>query len=105
MTSPDSEYEGHVVYMIQDLVVETHDELVLPPSRRRSGFAPVRYCDLQDDKRETYFYDLILLLILVHIFWGISACIIAPGEPRKSQWEHQRAFGAGSKMDCFSSLI
>jgi hypothetical protein len=52
-----------------------------------------------------YFYDVILLLILVHLFWGIGACILAPGGPRKAQWGHQRAFGAGSKMDCFSSLI
>ena len=44
---------------------------------------------------------------LVHLFWGIGACILAPGGPRKAQWGHQRAFGAGSKTDCFSfsSLI
>ncbi len=48
---------------------------------------------------------MILLLILVHLFWGIGACILAPGGPRKAQWGHQRAFGAGSKMDSFSSLI
>ena len=52
-----------------------------------------------------YFYDVILLLILDHLFWGIGACILAPGGPRKAQCGHQRAFGAGSKMDCFSSLI
>ena len=46
-----------------------------------------------------YFYDVILLLFLVHLFWGIGARILAPGGPRKAQWGHQRAFGAGSKMD------
>ena len=52
-----------------------------------------------------YFYDVVLLLILVHLFWGIGACILAPGGPRKAQWGHRRAFCAGSKMDCFGSLI
>ena len=42
---------------------------------------------------------------LVQLFWGIGACILAPGGPREAQWGHQRAFGAGSKMDCPNSLI
>ena len=60
---------------------------------------------LHDDKRETYFYDVILLQILVHLFWGIGARILAPGGPREAQWGHRRAFGAGSKMDCPNSFI
>ena len=60
---------------------------------------------LHDDKRETYFYDVILLLILVHLFWGIGARILAPGGPREAQWGHQRAFSAGSKMDCPNSFV
>ena len=46
-----------------------------------------------------YFYDVILLLMLVHLFWGIGARILAPGGPREAQWGHLRAFGAGSKME------
>ena len=42
---------------------------------------------------------------LVQLFWGIGACILAPGGPREAQWGHQRAFCAGSKMDCPDSLI
>lgn len=55
---------------------------------------------LHDDKREKYFYDMILPLILVHQIWGIGVCTLAPGGPEKhSQWGHQRAFSAGSTMD------
>ena len=60
---------------------------------------------LHDDKRESYFYDVILLLTLVHLFWGIGARILAPGGPREAQWGHQRAFSAGLKMDCPNSFI
>ena len=42
---------------------------------------------------------------LVQLFWGIGACILAPGGPREAQWGHQRAFSAGSTMDCPNSLI
>ena len=42
---------------------------------------------------------------LVQLFWGIGACILAPGGPREAPWGHQRAFGAGSTMDCPNSLI
>jgi hypothetical protein len=52
-----------------------------------------------------YFYDVILLAYLVQLFWGIGACILAPGGPREAPWGHQRAFGAGSTMDCPNSLI
>ncbi len=41
---------------------------------------------LQGDKRETYFYDVILLLIVVHLFWGIGVRrILSPGGPREAQ--------------------
>ena len=43
---------------------------------------------LHDDKREKYFYDMILPLILVHQIWGIGVCTLAPGGPEKhSQWD------------------
>ena len=42
---------------------------------------------------------------LVQLFWGIGACILAPGGLREAQWGHQGAFCAGSTMDCPNSLI
>ena len=61
---------------------------------------------LHDDKREKYFYDMILPLILVHQIWGIGVCTLAPGGPEKhSQWGHQRAFSAGSTMDRSNSWV
>ena len=54
---------------------------------------------------QKYFYNVILLAYLVQLFWGIGACILAPGGPREAPWGHQRAFGAGSTMDCPNSLI
>ena len=90
------------MYVIQDLVVETHDELVLPP---HVDVPDLPQYVIARRQARTYFYDVILLLILVHIFWGIGARILAPGGPREAQWGHQRAFSAGSKMDCPNSFI
>ena len=61
---------------------------------------------LHDDKREKYFYGMILPLILVHQIWGIGDCTLAPGGPEKhSQWGHRRAFSAGSTMDRSNSWL
>ena len=61
---------------------------------------------LHDDKREKYFYDMILPLILVYQIWGIGVSTFAPAGPEKhSQWGHHRAFGAGSTMDRSNSWL
>ena len=54
-----------------------------------------------------YFYDVILPLIWSD-YSGVSVLAFLRPEdhdPREAQWGHQRAFGAGSTMDCPYSLI
>ena len=100
---PDIGYKGHVVYILQEYSWRSTMNLSNPLTstfRIRPGTL------LHDDKREKYFYDMILPLILVHQIWGIGVCTLAPGGPEKhSQWGHQRAFSAGSTMDRSNSWL